>query len=283
MKFALRAVALLAPIAALSVAAAAQASESSTSAAVDLIIDTDSNTAGGVSQAAMTSGASSAQATADLFSIRVIGTDNGAHFAPGRPEAGGQSDFAFEVQGTTGVIQLTFNFETAGGFVFPADNYTANGVFSALLRSASDVSPYVLGDFGVVQASCCGGRIAYGDVRTFPDYFDTATFSSTPWDGANPGNFSLTTTFLAGVADAGQLGLIARGAGGSVDFDFGLRLASITTTSTVRGLSIYDADTGQRFAITSASVPEPGAWALMILGFGLAGGALRIRPRLAAG
>jgi hypothetical protein len=29
-----------------------------------------------------------------------------------------------------------------------------------------------------------------------------------------------------------------------------------------------------------SAVPEPGAWALMILGFGLAGGALRTRRRL---
>ncbi|MCW5760264.1 MAG: PEP-CTERM sorting domain-containing protein [Phenylobacterium sp.] len=35
------------------------------------------------------------------------------------------------------------------------------------------------------------------------------------------------------------------------------------------------------FAITDAAVPEPAAWALLIAGFGLAGGALRRRPSAA--
>jgi hypothetical protein len=35
------------------------------------------------------------------------------------------------------------------------------------------------------------------------------------------------------------------------------------------------------FALTQASVPEPGAWALMLLGVGLAGATLRMSPRQA--
>ena len=105
-------------------ATSAQASESSARASVDLVVDTDSNTTGGVAQATMTGGMSSAQAIADLFSIRVIGDDNDAHFSPGRPDASGLSDFFFEVQGTTGAVPepaswalMILGFGMAGGLL----------------------------------------------------------------------------------------------------------------------------------------------------------------------
>ncbi|MDZ4371069.1 MAG: PEPxxWA-CTERM sorting domain-containing protein [Phenylobacterium sp.] len=281
-----RTLVFLAPIAALTLATAAQAAQSTTRAAVDVMLDTDTNTTGGLSESSMTSGISTAQAMADLFSVRVIGVDNGQHFAPGRPEAAANSDFFFEVEGATGPIELTFNFEVTGAFLLPDSNFSTTGGFSALLRSASDDSPYVDGSLNIVQHSCCG-RTGSGRIRTYDNYFDTGDFTSVVWEGANPGNFSLTTSFLAATADAGRLTLAVDGAGGSVDFDFGLRLASITTTSTVQGLSIFNTETDQRFAITSApisgAIPEPSTWAMMILGFGLAGGMVRTRSRRLAG
>lgn len=39
--------------------------------------------------------------------------------------------------------------------------------------------------------------------------------------------------------------------------------------------ALFQSDAPYTYTVTSEAVPEPGAWAMMILGFGLAGGAIR--------
>lgn len=71
---------------------------------------------------------------------------------------------------------------------------------------------------------------------------------------------------------------------GTFDFVTGSPLAkrvfNTDATATSGAIQAYTPVT--RFDVTSAA-PEPGAWALMIAGFGLAGSALRARRRLAIG
>jgi opacity protein-like surface antigen len=55
---------------------------------------------------------------------------------------------------------------------------------------------------------------------------------------------------------------------------FKLGTFQLSTTAQNSGPRPFD-----NYAVTIAAVPEPASWALMIAGFGLAGGALRIRRR----
>jgi hypothetical protein len=90
--------------------------------------------------------------------------------------------------------------------------------------------------------------------------------------------------FLSGVFDSGNvsislLGSIATltitptiGAIQTYTYDYGF-----TPLGTGVGLGLYGNATADNFAVVPQAVPEPATWAMMIAGFGLAGGALRRR------
>lgn len=80
----------------------------------------------------------------------------------------------------------------------------------------------------------------------------------TPIGALGAGNLSLTKTGSISLAQGQILGLIVNPAG-----------------------SYSNDSTGVSFRLTTTDVPEPGAWALMILGFGGAGGMLRRARRRA--
>ena len=147
-------------------------------------------------------------------------------------------------------------------------------------QSAIGPSPDKYGSFLLVQCVGCGGHLGGGSISTDDDYFGAGAATSVPWEGANPGNFTLSSTFLAGAPNNGRLQLRALGGGGASAYDFSIALRSITTHGPAHGLSIYIADTGQRIGVSSAgAVPEPASWALMIAGFGMAGGMMRRHAR----
>ncbi len=99
-------------------------------------------------------------------------------------------------------------------------------------------------------------------IEVFPTYVAHYLSGPTGWLGlrlamANPpADYFSTMPLSAGSSGAGYGGLLAN----QQSYGFSLRAETLEITS-----------------LTSA-VPEPGAWALMILGFGLAGAALRRRP-----
>ena len=78
------------------------------------------------------------------------------------------------------------------------------------------------------------------------------------------------------------IGFLAPGA--SFDFDYSVGLsAGDQLYFFVGNAGSYSFDTtGLRLAISTADVPEPATWAMMIGGFGLAGGSLRRRRTVAA-
>jgi len=128
-------------------------------------------------------------------------------------------------------------------------------------------------DFGSVSL----GALTYGAGQLFAAYQSGGSYGYASVDPA---------TWLAGganVSTAGAVKSLAFGDGGVfASFEHGLakydldgnQLASIDTGRVVNGpLAFLD---------PASAAPEPSAWALMIVGFGAAGAALRQRRRLAA-
>ena len=270
------AAAVLMPLAALVVATVAHAASTGVVAGVDDITDSQSRTDGGLATSSVSAGSSVAGVEADLTHVHVFASDT-THYAIGAPGSGGQSDFYFELQGATGLVDLDFNFTTTGGFFRDESSfaYTSSGHWAAALRSGAGPWPYINGDLIRVKF---GGALGGGAITMGSDFIGPGSVSTIPWDGENPGPFTLHSTFLGGQPSGGQLHLSVFGGGGNSHYDFELALRSITTPGSAEGLSLYVPDTGQRFEITSSgSLPEPAGWALMITGFGLVGGAMRRR------
>lgn len=258
------------------VAGAAQAAVTNVDAHIDGLSDVQSRSDGGLASASVGAGSGSASAFGNLTSLHVIGTDT-AHWSTGAPQSAALSDFIFELQGAVGLVDLTFNFVTTGGATRDElSTFTSGGDFGLLLTSNHGLSPYVTGNFSILQGF--GSRAGTGHITTFADYYDPGSGSTVVWEGANPGNYSLHSNFLGGAANEGQLRMSTLFGGGNSSYDFLLNLASITTSSGQTGLSIYNPETGTRFAVTSLSaVPEPAAWTMMIAGFAMIGVAARRR------
>jgi len=69
---------------------------------------------------------------------------------------------------------------------------------------------------------------------------------------------------------------------GYEQYKFQLTAASDSTTLEFRSMNTFASNRIDDVSLTALSVPEPSTWALMIAGFGLAGGALRRRHRAVA-
>jgi len=134
-----------------------------------------------------------------------------------------------------------------------------------------DLTGQLLGsyDFGTVSL----GALTYGAGQLFAAYQSGASFGFASVD---------PLTFLAGGANVStdsQVNGLAFGDGGIfASFEHGIARYDLA------GQQVASLDTGRQvngplaYAATSAA-PEPAAWALMILGFGAAGAALRSRRR----
>lgn len=202
------------------------------------------------------------------------------HFTVATPGAAAQNDSYFSVQGGgNGPIALTFNFGTIGGWTLGDPNsFSAGGNFAMFVESATGRSPYVNGAFNVVNCvPNCGGRLGGGGITTREDYYGPGAVSTVAWEGQNPGNYALSSSFIGLAPNAGRLRMNVGGGVGNANLDFKLFLRSITTDAPANGLNVLF-DSGQSFAVTG-TVPEPATWAMLISGFGLIGGQMRRKRR----
>lgn len=173
------------------------------------------------------------------------------------------------------------NFDTLGGFAAgyrlgdagPAAALAALGVDSvglnALVAGGQDFQTPTARDRIILNGAAFGGHIAFDFVSAVNgvgafsnniDYGRVRLFSGT----------GLTGTFL-GEAQFGP------GAFGGLTTDVGARSAEFTCDfNGDMACGVYDLQFG---TFAGAGVPEPTAWALMIVGFGAAGGQLRRRRR----
>ena len=103
------------------------------------------------------------------------------------------------------------------------------------------------------------------------------SFACTPGSGALSGVVGGSTVTLSALQILG----VGAGGGGTEDRVYHDNVNGFTPPVRANGVT----DTYGFFTITvstpSGAVPEPGAWALMIAGFGLAGAALRKRRAFA--
>jgi hypothetical protein len=233
--------------------------------------------------------ADSGQAAAHASANLADGTLHGA--ASAIPGAGA---FAFAELGDTlyfnntsgGLIGLDVRFSLDGSIDTAANNYFAGGyasltlagpgiqlgAFGAPVTTASNTEYLVFNKDGMYAAESTtisgpptDGSYAYG--TTFDAGFMTGFFRTTVY----------LPTGLSTLGVRTQLSVDCRF---DAVCDFG-NTAALTFGPLAQGLSYTSASGGFMSAGTDG-VPEPGAWAMMIFGFGLTGGLLRTRRRKVA-
>ncbi|AYJ85026.1 PEP-CTERM sorting domain-containing protein (plasmid) [Sphingomonas paeninsulae] len=121
-------------------------------------------------------------------------------------------------------------------------------------------------------------------------FTDTYTFTL-PTDGLGSGSVTTSTSFALGITDLDFSSVTINGITAPISYSNSgltetasasfipitmLALNTITISGTSRGDGSYG---GQLTFVPTSAAPEPGTWAMMILGFGIAGAGLRYRRR----
>jgi hypothetical protein len=145
-------------------------------------------------------------------------------------------------------ITLTGSNITGGSFTIASGANLLSAVFTGadIFGKTNSSSPTAS------DSTMAGGTVTYtSDLYNFTT--TTADFSL---------GFSALKSFGTGTAAASGLGAQA-----------GKALRSFTASST----GIFSADPAPKFSFVTASTPEPGTWAIMIVGFGVVGAVARSR------
>jgi hypothetical protein len=108
---------------------------------------------------------------------------------------------------------------------------------------------------------------------------DTPYGGSHDWDQANNGAVAMTSDDAALTQSAGDQTIVFHLAGAPLvnSLDVAVDASNVDALAAPIGLTIYgttDTPTGTSYSATS-KLPEPSTWGMMLVGFGLIGGALR--------
>lgn len=272
---------------ALAVQSSARADTLTALASVDASIVELTNTLGQPVTANVGAGNGSAAATAAPTSLSIFVLDT-THFSAGAPSAYAFSNFDFSIEGDGRDVVLAFTVKTLGSWERDElNNFAISGGFDAGLFSATTLSPLVRGNFVDVQF---GSRLTHGSISQTADFYANQ-YTSYAWNGSAPGDFVLVSTFKTGPQNAGRFQFSAIGGvgNGEVDFNMDVSVSIFGGGAPGGGGAVGYADgigdlvtsNGTRINILGAgpqgAVPEPAAWALMIMGFGGVGATLRRR------
>lgn len=274
---------------ALGVLSPARADTLTAVASVDAALDEATNTQGQPVAANVDAGNGAAAATAAPTSLSIYVQDT-THYSAGAPSAFAFSNFDFSVEGDGRDVVLAFTIKTLGSWEpDERNNFAINGGFDAGLFSATTLSPLVRGRYVDVQFV---SRQTSGWIEQTADIYSNP-FTSYAWDGSAPGDFVLVSTFKTNLQNAGrfQFSTIGGVGNGNIDFDMDVSVSIFGDGSPGGGNPGYAAGigdivttSGTRIQIRGAgpqtAVPEPAAWALMIVGFGGVGAVLRRRKAL---
>ncbi|HWI86921.1 MAG TPA: FxDxF family PEP-CTERM protein [Sphingomonas sp.] len=147
--------------------------------------------------------------------------------------------------------------------------------------TAADMSIVTNGD-GTISAKFGNSGIAAGD------FTDTFSFTIAV-DGLGSGAVTTSTSSLHLPTDLDILWVTVNGLPTTINIGPGLvELAGITNVPitafalnvvTIHGHSYGNASYGANVSFIPLSTPETGTWAMMVIGFGMAGSALRARRR----
>ena len=273
---------------ALGVQSPARADTLNALASVDGSIVESTNTLGQPVAANVGAGNGTAAATAAPTSLSIFVQDT-THFSAGAPSAYAFSNFDFSVEGDGRDVVLAFTVKTLGSWERDdLNNFAISGGFDAGLFSATTLSPLVRGNFVDVQFG--GNRITQGSISRTEDVYANQ-YTSYAWSGSAPGDFVLVSTFKTNVQNAGrfQFSSIGGVGNGKVDFNMDVSVSIFGGGAPGGGGAAGYADgigdlvtsSGTRINIMGAgpqgAVPEPTAWAMMIMGFGGVGATLRRR------
>ncbi len=181
-------------------------------------------------------------------------------------------------------------------FLAALTRYSVEDFESIALNTAAPLALTFEGSFGPVAASYTGDgsiRSKYNGAYPTSGTHDILTFGSGTLNFATPTTaFGLYVTdasdfrnplFLDVITGTGTLTTYVVSDGtqapnGSLRF-FGLTSAEAISSITFRGPGRWDSFGYDDMIVGTAAVPEPSTWAMMILGVGAVGGALRGRKR----
>lgn len=184
----------------------------------------------------------------------------------------GVLSFASGANATNHVFTLTGDMAN-----FTSSTFTFNGVtYETGVLELSGFDPFTLQDGDTIEADVAitGGPFALPvrDQMFFGFNLDNILTGAQPTDASSSGQFSF---------DGGAP--VGAGCGNCTSLIYGLNNGVVSFTSLLAsGAFALGSDYEVNhltisYQVNNAAVPEPGAWALMILGFGGAGAALRRR------
>jgi hypothetical protein len=176
---------------------------------------------------------------------------------------------------TTSQVQVEYFGPIGQSFTAIDDQLVSIGFKLGTLNASFPNDPVTV---DLYSGAGTGGTLLASDTLTLPDYLDGTAF--TDFD------FSGTTLSVGGIYSA-----VVSIVGSSPHTGIGLSSADPYSGGAAFGQNLGDAgcnpgacDLAFQVVGTSAAgaLPEPATWAMMILGFGAAGAALRQRRRTAA-
>lgn len=192
---------------------------------------------------------------------------------------------ADQVGGTlTGVADTWFFFETLSG-VTGLGALQSEFSFSATTDQAATcavtcTNAGLVGTFAYIYTGPDVNYSWFGNARTLRtgDTILSAEFNGSWLQGmGSAGSADLSTADTAGSVTNVQSDIFSFG--NTTDFDFSFTLTNGNFSNPGAGKSFGNFTAGSSGSFAAGVIPEPGTWALMIMGFGGAGAMLRSRRK----
>lgn len=183
--------------------------------------------------------------------------------------------FAETLAGVTGLNPMEASFTLSA---------TSTGTYDCYATAVCGV-PGFDGTLTYVYTGADKAYNWYGSARVLHtgDVLLTATFTNAWIQGTGTsGSFDVTTVSPYVTGTVTNISSDVFSFGSTNEFDFAYTLTGANIGNPATGSTYASFSSGSSASFSAGVVPEPGTWALMILGFGGAGAMLRSRRQLSA-
>ena len=188
-------------------------------------------------------------------------------FGSGAPSLSLVTDFSGDTTGSAPTTAASGYSWVAGGTGVVLDTTSGAGAEPAIADGVYGTGNYLSVEGGASETlSISAANIK--DIELYVGSLDT--YNSLYFAGPNVTITGTELGLLTGAANGNQT---AANTNGVFKFDFSTPVTGVTLSSTTNSFEI---------ASISAGVPEPGVWAMMLMGFGGMGAVMRSRRRLAS-